>query len=157
DTYKEYALSTFNSKIEHIQNFALYSIAGNFNIVYIFDSVTKNKKKSHDNIDSIIYFTPKNIKAFIVDSVDFNNEIDNNGKEKDQPIGVWDYENIKCDIVESIKQVAKYEYNSFTIPTKLIGEFDNMTKQNNIYPIYNSDFKQSQQFFQMGLDFFIYT
>ncbi|MGX2973345.1 DUF6402 family protein, partial [Helicobacter sp. T3_23-1059] len=91
------------------------------------------------------------------DSVDFNNEINNNGKEKDQPIGVWDYENIKCDIYDSIKQVAKYEYNSFTIPTKLIGEFDNMTKQNNIYPIYNSDFKHSQHFFQMGLDFFIYT
>ena len=92
------------------------------------------------------HFIIINIKTFIIDSVDFNNEIDNNGKEKDQPIGVWDYENIKCDIYDSIKQAAKSKIKS-----------DNMIKENHIYPIYNSDFKQSQQFFQMGLDFFIYT
>ncbi|MGX3046032.1 DUF6402 family protein [Helicobacter sp. T3_23-1056] len=103
------------------------------------------------------HFIIINIKAFIVDSVDFNNEIDNNGKEKDQPIGVWDYDNMKCDIYESIKQAAKHKYNSYTILTKFAGESDNMSKENNIYPIYNSDFKQSQKSFQMGLDFFIYT
>lgn len=74
-----------------------------------------------------------------------------------QFVGVWDYENMKCDIYESIKQAAKHEYNYSTIPAKLTGKLDNMAKQNDMYPIYNSDFKHSQHFFQMGLDFFIYT
>ena len=93
------------------------------------------------------HFIIINIKAFIVDSVDFNNDKDENGRDKrDQPIGVWDYENIKCDIYASIKQVAKSKIKS-----------DNMLKENHSYPIYNSDFKQSQKSFQIGLDFFIYT
>lgn len=63
-----------------------------------------------------------------------------------QFVGLWNYENMKCDIYEPIKQAAKNEIH-----------INNTIKENHSYPIYNSDFKHSQKYFQIGLDFFIYT
>lgn len=140
--HKNAILNKFNRIDKHRQNFALYSMAGNFNIVYIFDGVTKNKKKPDD-----ICFVPKNIRAFIVDGVDFNNKIDNNGKEKDQPIGVWDYRNICFDLYYSVLQ---YRQNRiFNSSPKL--------PMSSIFFLYNSDFIQTKYHFALGLDFFIYT
>ena len=79
---EESALKQFNSDPKHKQNFALYSIAGAFNILYIpsLIQVMKAKEETIYIPLSIPYkettynITFKKMRAFIIDSVDFNND-----------------------------------------------------------------------------------
>lgn len=70
-------------------------------------------------------------------------------KTSDQPIGVWDYDDVKCNIHNSIRQYAKSAY--------LVLKPISIEEKENRYILYNSHFKESQTSFNLGCDFFLYT
>lgn len=80
------------------------------------------------------------MRAFIIDTVNFNN----NGS--DQPIGAWDYEKVGFDLYNSIMQYRNTKFHfKYTSPKSFL------------FPLYNSDFLKTKQYFNLGLDFFLYS
>ena len=145
----EKALQRFHSNPKYKQNFALYSISGAFNIFYIPSHIQISRvTKTYDYHFSFLYAACKKVRAFIIDTVNFNNDDDS-----DQPIGVWDYENVGFDLYYSIMQYKK------AFPQEKFINFDikHTSSESFLFSLYNSNFKKSQTYFNLGLDFFLYS
>lgn len=147
--HKNEILNKFHSSPTYKQNFALYSIAGTFNILYIPSHIQIARvTKTYDYHFSFLYAVCKKVRAFIIDTVNFNNDGDS-----DQPIGVWDYENVGFDLYNSIMQYKK------AFPQEKFINFDikHTPSESFLFSLYNSNFKKSQIYFNLGLDFFLYS
>lgn len=137
--HEKEVLDKFHSNPKYKQNFALYSIAGAFNILYIPSLIQITRVTRFYNYHSL-YAACKKVRAFIIDTVNFNN----NGS--DQPIGVWDYEKVGFDLYNSIMQYRNTKFHfKYTSPKSFL------------FPLYNSDFLKTKQYFNLGLDFFLYS
>ena len=156
--HKNEILHKFHSNPKYKQNFALYSISGAFNILYIPSHIQIARiTRTYDYHFSFLYAVCKKVRAFIIDTVNFNNDDDS-----DQPIGVWDYENVGFDLYNSIQQYlgdeAKFNIKGVNIdlrkPARMA--FSIETKENR-HILYNSHFKKSQAHFNLGCDFFLYS
>ncbi|UEZ84845.1 hypothetical protein [Campylobacter coli] len=134
--HEKEVLDKFHSNPKYKQNFALYSIAGAFNILYIPSLIQITRVTRFYNYHSL-YAACKKVRAFIIDTVNFNN----NGS--DQPIGAWDYEKVGFDLYNSIMQYRNTKFHfKYTSPKSFL------------FPLYNSDFLKTKQYFNLGLDFF---
>ena len=141
--HKNEILNKFHSSPTHKQNFALYSIAGTFNILYIPSHIQIARvTRTYDYHFSFLYAVCKKVRAFIIDTVNFNNDDDS-----DQPIGVWDYENVGFDLFYSVIQYRQ---------SRIFGG-KSSSPAPFLFFLYNSDFKKSQDCFNLGLDFFLYS
>ena len=124
-------------------------------------------------LEKEISIYPTQIKAYIDDSFDFRDQDhtfndDGSIKELGQPVGAWDYNEMKFDKDVSESQMNKYAEKSGIISTTNAGaalflksainieKYENYKRQN-IYPIYNHDYQQTQKNFNLGLDFRIVT
>ncbi|EPU0072217.1 DUF6402 family protein [Campylobacter jejuni] len=137
--HEKEVLDKFHSNPKYKQNFALYSIAGAFNILYIPSLIQITRVTRFYNYHSL-YAACKKVRAFIIDTVNFNN----NGS--DQPIGAWDYEKVGFDLYNSIMQYRNPKFHfKYTSPKSFL------------FPLYNSDFLKTKQYFNLGLDFFLYS
>ncbi|EAL6614132.1 hypothetical protein DSU46_02375 [Campylobacter jejuni] len=137
--YEKEVLDKFHSNPKYKQNFALYSIAGAFNILYIPSLIQITRVTRFYNYHSL-YAACKKVRAFIIDTVNFNN----NGS--DQPIGAWDYKKVGFDLYNSIMQYRNTKFHfKYTSPKSFL------------FPLYNSDFLKTKQYFNLGLDFFLYS
>lgn len=137
--HEKEVLDKFHSNPKYKQNFALYSIAGAFNILYIPSLIQITRVTRFYNYHSL-YAAGKKVRAFIIDTVNFNN----NGS--DQPIGAWDYEKVGFDLYNSIMQYRNTKFHfKYTSPKSFL------------FPLYNSDFLKTKQYFNLGLDFFLYS
>lgn len=137
--HEKEVLDKFHSNPKYKQNFALYSIAGAFNILYIPSLIQITRVTRFHNYHSL-YAACKKVRAFIIDTVNFNN----NGS--DQPIGAWDYEKVGFDLYNSIMQYRNTKFHfKYTSPKSFL------------FPLYNSDFLKTKQYFNLGLDFFLYS
>ncbi|EPB2345119.1 hypothetical protein ACRDCP_001833 [Campylobacter jejuni] len=137
--HEKEVLDKFHSNPKYKQNFALYSIAGAFNILYISSLIQITRVTRFYNYHSL-YAACKKVRAFIIDTVNFNN----NGS--DQPIGAWDYEKVGFDLYNSIMQYRNTKFHfKYTSPKSFL------------FPLYNSDFLKTKQYFNLGLDFFLYS
>ncbi|EAJ7751183.1 hypothetical protein G4F62_001910 [Campylobacter jejuni] len=137
--HEKEVLDKFHSNPKYKQNFALYSIAGAFNILYIPSLIQITRVTRFYNYHSL-YAACKKVRAFIIDTVNFNN----NGS--DQPIGAWDYEKVGFDLYNSIMQYRNTKFHfKYTSPKSFL------------LPLYNSDFLKTKQYFNLGLDFFLYS
>ncbi|EFR47734.1 hypothetical protein HCCG_02283 [Helicobacter cinaedi CCUG 18818 = ATCC BAA-847] len=152
------------------QAIALYALSGKFQIYYVLD--TFEIKKMNEN-EIAIY--PRQIKAYVDDSFDFrdqNHIFNDNGsiKELGQPVGAWDYKEVRFDRDVSEQQMNKYAEKSGTFSANNVGAFFFLSlrtntaitkkeyldyKQINIYPIYNQDYQQTQTYFHIGCDFLV--
>lgn len=161
----EYKLS-FEEKSN--QAIALYALSGKFQIYYVLDSFEVERINEKE-----IAIYPTQIKAYIDDSFDFRDQDhtfndDGSIKELGQPVGAWDYNEMKFDKDVSESQMNKYAEKSGIISTTNAGaalflksainieKYENYKRQN-IYPIYNHDYQQTQKNFNLGLDFRIVT
>lgn len=73
----EKALQKFHSNPKYKQNFALYSISGAFNILYIPSHIQIARvTRTYDYHFSFLYAVCKKVRAFIIDTVNFNNDDD---------------------------------------------------------------------------------
>ena len=143
---KEKVLQQFHSSPKYKQNFALYSISGAFNIFYIPSHIQIARvTRTYDYHFSFLYAACRKVRAFIIDTVNFNNDDDS-----DQPIGVWDYENVGIDVYNTGKQYLKTEFVLLDLALSI------ETKENR-HILYNSHFKKSQAHFNLGCDFFLYS
>ncbi|TLE09186.1 hypothetical protein [Helicobacter bilis] len=141
--HKNEILHKFHSNPKYKQNFALYSISGAFNIFYIPSHIQISRvTKTYDYHFSFLYAACKKVRAFIIDTVNFNNDDDS-----DQPIGVWDYENVGFDLFYSIIQYRQ---------SRIFGGKSSSPVPFSFF-LYNSHFKKSQTHFNLGLDFFLYS
>ncbi|EEA6200576.1 hypothetical protein WOA44_001788 [Campylobacter jejuni] len=137
--HEKEVLDKFHSNPKYKQNFALYSIAGTFNILYIPSLIQITRVTRFYNYHSL-YAACKKVHAFIIDTVNFNN----NGS--DQLIGAWDYEKVGFDLYNSIMQYRNTKFHfKYTSPKSFL------------FPLYNSDFLKTKQYFNLGLDFFLYS
>ncbi|EAH9076814.1 hypothetical protein EXD38_07410 [Campylobacter jejuni] len=137
--HEKEVLDKFHSNPKYKQNFALYSIAGAFNILYIPSLIQITRVTRFYNYHSL-YAACKKVRAFIIDTVNFNN----NGS--DQPIGAWDYEKVGFDLYNSIMQYRNTKFHfKYTSPKSFL------------FLLYNSDFLKTKQYFNLGLDFFLYS
>lgn len=137
--HEKEVLDKFHSNPKYKQNFALYSIARAFNILYIPSLIQITRVTRFYNYHSL-YAACKKVRAFIIDTVNFNN----NGS--DQPIGAWDYEKVGFDLYNSIMQYRNTKFHfKYTSPKSFL------------FPLYNSDFLKTKQYFNLGLDFFLYS
>lgn len=137
--HEKEVLDKFHSNPKYKQNFALYSIAGAFNILYIPSLIQITRVTRFYNYHSL-YAACKKVRAFIIDTVNFNN----NGS--DQPIGAWDYEKVGFDLYNSIMQYRDTKFH-----------FKHTSPKSFLFPLYNSDFLKTKQYFNLGLDFFLYS
>ena len=159
----EYKLS-FEEKSN--QAIALYALSGKFQIYYVLDSFEIERIS-----DKEIAIYPTQIKAYIDDSFDFRDQDhifndDGSIKELGQPVGAWDYNKMKFDKDVSESQMNKYAEKSGIISATNAGaamflksainieKYENYKRQN-IYPIYNHDYQQTQKNFNLGLDFIV--
>ncbi|XAK36876.1 hypothetical protein AAH951_04505 [Campylobacter coli] len=137
--HEKEVLDKFHSNPKYKQNFALYSITGAFNILYIPSLIQITRVTRFYNYHSL-YAACKKVRAFIIDTVNFNN----NGS--DQPIGAWDYEKVGFDLYNSIMQYRNTKFHfKYTSPKSFL------------FPLYNADFLKTKQYFNLGLDFFLYS
>ncbi|MCW1356006.1 hypothetical protein OLQ17_07735 [Campylobacter jejuni] len=137
--HEKEVLDKFHSNPKYKQNFALYSIAGTFNILYIPSLIQITRVTRFYNYHSL-YAACKKVRAFIINTVNFNN----NGS--DQLIGAWDYEKVGFDLYNSIMQYRNTKFHfKYTSPKSFL------------FPLYNSDFLKTKQYFNLGLDFFLYS
>ena len=118
---------------------------------------------------------PTQIKAYIDDSFDFRDQDhifndDGSIKELGQPVGAWDYNEMKFDVAVSLSQMSKYTERDDISTLAAVGatmaawsklesaisikKYENYKKQN-IYPIYNHDYQQTQKNFNLGCDFLV--
>ena len=128
----EYKLS-FEEKSN--QAIALYALSGKFQIYYVLDSFEVERINEKE-----IAIYPTQIKAYIDDSFDF----------RDQPmqfVGAWDYENVEFDLFYSVIQYRQ---------SRIFGG-KSSSPAPFLFFLYNSDFKKSQDCFNLGLDFFLYS
>ncbi|WP_337201893.1 DUF6402 family protein [Campylobacter sp. W0014] len=127
----EYKLS---SKERSNQTIALYALSGKFQIYYVLDSFEAIKMNEKE-----IAIYPTQIKAYVDDSFDFRNS-------PNQTIGAWDYEKVGFDLYNSIMQYRNTKFHfKYTSPKSFL------------FPLYNSDFLKTKQYFNLGLDFFLYS
>ena len=161
---KEYMLNALNEKSN--QAIALYALSGKFQIYYVLDSFEVERINEKE-----IAIYPTQIKAYIDDSFDFRDQDhtfndDGSIKELGQPVGAWDYNEMKFDKDVSESQMNKYAEKSGIISATNAGaalflksainieKYENYKRQN-IYPIYNHDYQQTQKNFNLGLDFLV--
>lgn len=164
---KEYMLNALNEKSN--QAIALYALSGKFQIYYVLDSFEVERISEKE-----IAIYPTQIKAYIDDSFDFRDQDhifndDGSIKELGQPVGAWDYNETKFNVAVSLSQISKYtEKDSVSLAavgatmaawSELesainIEKYENYKRQN-IYPIYNHDYQQTQKNFNLGLDFIV--
>lgn len=163
----EYKLS-FEEKSN--QAIALYALSGKFQIYYVLDSFEVERINEKE-----IAIYPTQIKAYIDDSFDFRDQDhtfndDGSIKELGQPVGAWDYNEMKFDVAVSLSQMSKYTEKDDISTLAAIGatmatwskwksainiqKYEDY-KSNNIYPIYNHDYQQTQKSFNLGLDFLV--
>lgn len=163
----EYLLS-FNEK--STQAIALYALCGKFQIYYVLDTFEVEKLNENE-----IAIYPRQIKAYVDDSFDFRDQDhsfnqDGSIKELGQPVGAWDYNEVRFDITTSLSQMSKYtekeDISTFTAIGAMVAtwckgttpinieEYKNYKKQN-IYPNYNHEYQQTQKYFNLGCDFLV--
>ncbi|PZT47582.1 hypothetical protein B6S12_08440 [Helicobacter valdiviensis] len=153
----EYKLS---SKEKSNQAIALYALSGKFQIYYVLDSFEAIKMNEKE-----IAIYPTQIKAYVDDSFDFRDQNhifneDGSIKELGQPVGAWDYNEVKFDRDVSESQLWHYFALQKDFIPDIIGlEYDEIpaNKQNKIYPNYNHEYQLTQKHFNLGLDFFLYS
>lgn len=96
-----------------------------------------------------LYTACKKVCAFIIDTVKPNND------DSNQPIEVWDYENVGFDLFYSIIQYRQLRIRG-KFPDMLITIFG--TKSTSLAPflffLYNYELLQIKQYFNLSLDFF---
>lgn len=151
----EYKLG-FNKKSS--QAIALYALSGKFQIYYVLDKFEVEKLN-----ESKIAIYPTQIKAYIDDSFDFRDQDhtfndDGSIAELGQPVGAWDYNEMRFDRDVSEYQLRHYLAQQKNILSNVIGlqkEEIETKKQNNTYPIYNHDYQQTQKNFNLGCDFLV--
>lgn len=159
----EYKLS-FEEKSN--QAIALYALSGKFQIYYVLDSFEVERINEKE-----IAIYPTQIKAYIDDSFDFRDQDhtfndDGSIRELGQPVGAWDYNEMKFDKDVSESQMNKYAEKSGIISATNAGaalflksainiEKYEDYKSSNMYPIYNHDYQQTQKNFNLGLDFIV--
>ena len=163
----EYKLS-FEEKSN--QAIALYALSGKFQIYYVLDSFEVERINEKE-----IAIYPTQIKAYIDDSFDFSDQDhtfndDGSIKELGQPVGAWDYNEMKFDKDVSESQMNKYAEKSGIISATNVGaaiafglklnfaitqEKYESYKNKNIYPIYNHDYQNTQKNFNLGCDFLV--
>lgn len=159
----EYKLS-FEEKSN--QAIALYALSGKFQIYYVLDSFEVERIN-----DKEIAIYPTQIKAYVDDSFDFRDQDhtfndDGSIAELGQPVGAWNYKEMRFDRDVSESQMNKYAEKSGTFSATNVGaaiflksaisidKYENYKRQN-IYPIYNHDYQQTQKNFNLGLDFLV--
>lgn len=161
---KEYMLNALNEKSN--QAIALYALSGKFQIYYVLDSFEVERINEKE-----IAIYPTQIKAYIDDSFDFRDQDhtfndDGSIRELGQPVGAWDYNEMKFDKDVSESQMNKYAEKSGIISATNAGaalflksainiEKYEDYKSSNMYPIYNHDYQQTQKNFNLGLDFIV--
>ncbi|WP_300706736.1 DUF6402 family protein [Helicobacter sp. UBA3407] len=146
----------------------MYALSGKFQIYYVLDKFEVEKLN-----ESKIAIYPTQIKAYIDDSFDFRDQDhtfndDGSIAELGQPVGAWDYNEMKFDKDVSESQMNKYAEKSGIISATNVGaaiafglklnfaitqEKYESYKNKNIYPIYNHDYQNAQTHFNLGCDF----
>ena len=167
----------FISDMENKQAIALYACTGKFSVYYV--PATFLLKKENGKISIYI----KELYAYVYDVFDFDDEghsyekgkehKDENIKTLGQPVGTWDYNTLRFDFGNSIRQVAKYSedekisfWNMLFVKTANalvkwqtaleIYEIPTL-KQQQIYPLYNQDYQDYKQRFNKGLNFRVFS
>ena len=167
----------FISDMKNKQSIALYACTGKFSVYYV--PATFLLKKENGKISIYI----KELYAYVYDVFDFDDEghsyekgkehKDENIKTLGQPVGTWDYNTLKFDFDNSIRQVAKYSedekisfWNMLFVKTANtlvkwqtaleIYEIPTL-KQQQIYPLYNQDYQDYKQRFDKGLNFRVFS
>lgn len=128
--------------------------------------------KFDDNVSSGLNSA---LAAQCYDSFDFRDQDhifndDGSIKELGQPVGAWDYNEMKFDVAVSLSQMSKYTERDDISTLAAVGatmaawsklesaisikKYENYKKQN-IYPIYNHDYQQTQKNFNLGCDFLV--
>ena len=161
---KEYMLS---SKKDSSQAIALYALSGKFQIYYVLDKFEVEKI----NDDEVSIFSTQ-IKAYVDDSFDFSDQdhtFDTNGNivEFGQPVGAWNYNKLKFDEDVSESQMSRYIKKTkgsfskenvvalFRLKSAITIDDYFQKRMENIYPIYNNDYQNTQKYFEIGLDYIL--
>ena len=131
--------TAFASFFDFKEAIALYALTGKFNIYYI-PSLFKITQGKNNSIDIQI----TEIKAYIFDGFDFIGT-------PEQFVGAWNYEKMEF-IVGSSSWATFKEVTSLDkiLPTSNV-------KQENENTIFNQDYQNTQNFFNLGCDFRILT
>lgn len=113
DFEKEYITNVFNEKSN--QAIALYALSGKFQIYYVLDRFEVEKMS-----DNQVAIYPTKIKAYVDDSFDFRDQnhifnSDGSIAELGQPVGAWDYKEMKFDRDVSESQMNKYTEKKWNI------------------------------------------
>lgn len=165
---KEYILNALNEKSN--QAIALYALSGKFQIYYVLDKFEVERLNENE-----VAIYPTQIKAYIDDGFDFKDQEhtfndDGSVKELGQAVRAWDYNEMKFDVSASLSKMSKYTEKDDISALAAIGatmatwskwksainiqKYEDY-KSNNIYPIYNHDYQQTQKNFNLGLDFLV--
>ena len=161
---KEYML---NSKKDSSQAIALYALSGKFQIYYVLDKFEVEKISENK-----ITIYPIQIKAYIDDSFDFSDQdhtFDDNGNiaEFGQPVGAWNYNELKFDEYVSESQMSRYIKTTkgsfsqenvvalFFLKSAITIDNYSQKRMENIYPIYNHDYQNTQKYFNLGLNYIL--
>ena len=166
----------FISDMKNKQSIALYACTGKFSVYYV--PATFLLKKENGKISIYI----KELYAYVYDTFDFDDgehQYYDNKEHKDenieklgQPVGTWDYNTLKFDFDNSIRQVAKYSENKGFIAEWVSWGFSMMKnggdnkieiheipalKKQQIYPLYNQDYQDYKQRFNKGLNYRVFS
>ena len=166
----------FISDMENKQAIALYACTGKFSVYYV--PATFLLKKENGKISIYI----KELYAYVYDTFDFDDgehkyydnkeHKDENIEKLGQPVGTWDYNTLKFDFDNSIRQVAKYSENKGFIAEWVSWGFSMMKngrdnkieiheipalKKQQIYPLYNQDYQDYKQRFNKGLNYRVFS
>ena len=135
-------------------------------------------KKEHNKT----YVYIKELYAYIWDTFDFDDEEhkykkdeeakDENIIELGQPVGTWNYKEMRFDFNHSVRQMARYgEGKDFITKwgswgfSMVENGWDNkisnaeipILKKQQIYPIYNQDYQNYKKTFNKGLNFRVFS
>ena len=124
---------------------ALYALTGKFNIYYI-PSLFKITQGKNDNIDIQIL----EIKAYIFDGFDF---IIEKPEDANQFVGAWNYEKMEFIVSDSSFAMMREKAHKYISSVDIA---DNI-KQKNYNTMFNQDYQNTQNFFNLGCDFRILT
>ncbi|WP_236847975.1 DUF6402 family protein [Campylobacter devanensis] len=168
-----------NDEQTSAQALALYACTGKFSIYYIPSKFLLKKEYNKT------YVYIKELYAYIWDTFDFDDEGHSYEKDKElkdenitqlgQPVGTWDYKEMRFDFNHSVRQMRAYKLPfpkkytclqlyllSFLMPslqqdiifdTKRISKL----KQDQIYPLYNQDYQNYKKTFNKGLNFRVFS
>ncbi|MCI2236771.1 DUF6402 family protein, partial [Helicobacter sp. CaF467b] len=151
----------FNKQAQAI---ALYACTGKFSIYYIPSKFLLKK----ENDKTYVYI--KELYAYIYDTFDFDDEghkyyddkehNDENIEALGQPVGTWDYKEMRFDFEHSGMQIGQYLLSGFSKNRldKTIKMLDIPTlKQKQTYPLYNQDYQDYKRTFNKGLNFRVFS